>query len=440
MVKDFWSRMLEMAYYRRQQNTEEKHGQLVEFVLKDILTNITVDDTQDTKTIDSEDQEDSDRCVNIDDYKNEISDLIQEGEMPLDELLEKYTSSGPYNSTLELPLSSPDESLSCDEDTENDSVEATECRPMAVDATAGETDDDDDTDVVVKAYHSLQELIQLAQNVHPVGHNLTVSPVNINSLSPLIVKPLREYQLIGSDWLTTMYHLVGGCLLCDGPSLGKKVQVIGFLAHLAIDRGVWGRHLIVIPSICLPAWQAEFERWYPASKVLVYCGQSASMAGKRPSWSNSECHILITSYQILRQDFELFKNKKWKCLVIDDVNCVVNSEVWSLLLNLTSDFTVQLTSSDVINDCSSSSLMEFLRLSFPRSCRDDLNGQLRTVDPETAKQVALAVMLRRSQDDVQCQLPNVTTHYFMSNDAEATFPLFGLLDNDTPIACCHSTA
>ena len=102
---------------------------------------------------------------------------------------------------------------------------------------------------------------------------------SVKEPSPLIVQPLRDYQLIGINWLLAMYDLRAGCILADELALGKKVQVIGYMAQLASSQHVWGPHLIVTPTGCLPSWRAEFERWFSSSKTCVYYGVPFSKHG-----------------------------------------------------------------------------------------------------------------------------------------------------------------
>jgi len=113
--------------------------------------------------------------------------------------------------------------------------------------------------------------------------------------STLIVRPLRDYQLIGINWLLAMYDLRAGCILADESALGKKVQVIGYLAQLASCQGVWGPHLIVTTTGCLPAWRSEFERWFPSSKTCVYYGVPFSKHGH----SNDRKQVRLSSDKLL---------------------------------------------------------------------------------------------------------------------------------------------
>jgi SNF2 family DNA or RNA helicase len=61
-------------------------------------------------------------------------------------------------------------------------------------------------------------------------------------------------------------------ILADEMGLGKTIQTIAFLAHLAIEKGIWGPHLIVVPTTILMNWEIEFKRWCPAFKIMTYFG------------------------------------------------------------------------------------------------------------------------------------------------------------------------
>lgn len=50
--------------------------------------------------------------------------------------------------------------------------------------------------------------------------------------------------------------------------LGKTVQCIAFLCHVAERLGVWGPFLVVSPASTLHNWQQEMERFVPDFKVV----------------------------------------------------------------------------------------------------------------------------------------------------------------------------
>ena len=60
---------------------------------------------------------------------------------------------------------------------------------------------------------------------------------------------LKDYQLIGVNWLHLLYKEGLSCILADEMGLGKTCQVIAFLGGL-LERtgGQRGKHLVVVPS------------------------------------------------------------------------------------------------------------------------------------------------------------------------------------------------
>ena len=54
--------------------------------------------------------------------------------------------------------------------------------------------------------------------------------------------------------------------------LGKTLQTIALLAYLAAYKGIWGPHLIIVPTSTMLNWECEFKRFCPSMKVLTYYG------------------------------------------------------------------------------------------------------------------------------------------------------------------------
>ena len=78
--------------------------------------------------------------------------------------------------------------------------------------------------------------------------------------------------MIGVDWLVTLHNKRLNGILADEMGLGKTIETISMLASLASDKGVWGPHLIVVPTTIIINWEMEFKRWCPAFKILTYFG------------------------------------------------------------------------------------------------------------------------------------------------------------------------
>jgi helicase SWR1 len=134
--------------------------------------------------------------------------------------------------------------------------------------------------------------------------------------------------------------------------LGKTIQTISLLAYLAVYKGIWGPHLVVVPTSCIVNWESEFKRWSvfvfhnfcetacltlvvivrcPAFKILTYYGGSKTRKQLRVGWSKLNAfHVCITSYQLVVQDASSFKRKQWYYMILDEAH---NIKVRDNLMN-----------------------------------------------------------------------------------------------------------
>jgi hypothetical protein len=97
---------------------------------------------------------------------------------------------------------------------------------------------------------------------------------------------------------------------------GKTLQTIALLAYLAAYKGIWGPHLIVVPTSVILNWETELKRFCPALKVLCYYGSAKRRKELRQGWTKANWnHVVITSYQLVVQDSFAFKRKRWYCKI-----------------------------------------------------------------------------------------------------------------------------
>ena len=141
----------------------------------------------------------------------------------------------------------------------------------------------------------------------------------VTSYSParLQGKPY-PYQKQGIDWLCDyLDHGLGG-LLCDEMGLGKTYQAIGLAAH-ALDSKI-GKVLVVCPSTLLANWKKEFDTFFPNSGLWIHAGQLRSLAPEDISKSN----LILTTYDILYRDIELFDEFDWGLVMCDEAQALKN--------------------------------------------------------------------------------------------------------------------
>ncbi|CAL9186309.1 protein PHOTOPERIOD-INDEPENDENT EARLY FLOWERING 1-like isoform X1 [Musa acuminata AAA Group] len=265
-----------------------------------------------------------------------------------------------------------------------------------------------------------------ARSAQPTGN--TFSTTKVRTKFPFLLKhPLREYQHIGLDWLVTMYEKRLNGILADEMGLGKTIMTIALLAHLACDKGIWGPHLIVVPTSVMLNWETEFLKWCPAFKILTYFGSAKERKLKRQGWLKPNYfHICITTYRLVIQDSKVFKRKKWKYLILDEAHLIKNwkSQRWQTLLNFNSKRRILLTGTPLQNDLMELwSLMHFLMPHIFQSHQEfkdwfcnPISGMVEgqeKVNKEVVDRlhnVLRPFILRRLKRDVEKQLPKKHEH------------------------------
>ncbi|KAK4404935.1 protein PHOTOPERIOD-INDEPENDENT EARLY FLOWERING 1 [Sesamum angolense] len=279
---------------------------------------------------------------------DEIALLQKESEVPIEELLARYKENcdddeGVEDGSESLSASGSEEFLGSSEqgnselkrpDDESNGFQM-DIRPYPEEDEAeclGKSGEDTQNEDIIA------DAAAAARSAQPTGN--TFSTTKVRTKFPFLLKyPLREYQHIGLDWLVTMYEKRLNGILADEMGLGKTIMTIALLAHLACEKGIWGPHLIVVPTSVMLNWETEFLKWCPAFKILTYFGSAKERRIKRQGWLKpNSFHVCITTYRLVIQDSKVFKRKKWKYLILDEAHLIKNwkSQRWQTLLNFNS--------------------------------------------------------------------------------------------------------
>lgn len=135
---------------------------------------------------------------------------------------------------------------------------------------------------------------------------------------------LRNYQKKAFRWLTTMARYGLGGILADDMGLGKTLETITFLLHNhEISDGEKRISLVVCPTSLVLNWVSEISRFAPALKSLAVMGSAPQRAELVEQISDYD--IIITSYELLKRDIELYKPYTFDCEIIDEAQYVKNA-------------------------------------------------------------------------------------------------------------------
>ncbi|RKP08892.1 SNF2 family N-terminal domain-containing protein [Thamnocephalis sphaerospora] len=169
----------------------------------------------------------------------------------------------------------------------------------------------------------------------------------------LLRHKLRDYQLEGLRWMVDLHDKGLNGILADEMGLGKTIQTIALFAHLACEKGVWGPHLVVVPTSVLLNWTVELKKWCPGLKVLTYYGSAKERKERRRGWSTENSfHVCVTTYQLVLQDQAIFRRRHWYYMVLDEAHNIKNfrSQRWQTLLGFHSRHRLLLTGTPLQNN------------------------------------------------------------------------------------------
>ncbi|RYP78774.1 hypothetical protein DL770_006833 [Monosporascus sp. CRB-9-2] len=247
---------------------------------------------------------------------------------------------------------------------------------------------------------------------------------------------LREYQHYGLDWLAGLYKNKTNGILADEMGLGKTIQTIALLAHLACHHEVWGPHLVIVPTSVMLNWEMEFKKWCPGFKVMSYYGSIEERRRKRQGWKTDDnWNVCITSYQIVLQDQQVFKRRRWHYMILDEAHNIKNfkSKRWQTLLTFNTQARLLLTGTPLQNNLTELwSLLFFLMPSengvggfadlaefqdwfhkpesqILESGREQMDDEARAIIAKLHK-VLRPYLLRRLKADVEKQMPAKYEH------------------------------
>ena len=197
--------------------------------------------------------------------------------------------------------------------------------------------------------------VELHRNSAQVSQSATPQPnTHLKTPIPFLLRgTLREYQHYGLDWLAGLYANNTNGILADEMGLGKTIQTIALLAHLACEHEVWGPHLVIVPTSVMLNWEMEFKKWCPGFKILTYYGTQEERKRKRLGWKSEDSwNVCITSYQLVIQDQQVFKRRRWHYMILDEAHNIKNfqSQRWQTMLTFNTQARLLLTGTPLQNN------------------------------------------------------------------------------------------
>lgn len=151
---------------------------------------------------------------------------------------------------------------------------------------------------------------------------------------PVSIKAeLRPYQQEGVNWLAFLnrYNLHG--ILCDDMGLGKTLQTICIIAsdhHMRAEEYARSQStdsrklpsLIICPPSVSGHWQQEVKQYAPFLRCVAYVGPPPERSKVLSELNTAD--IVVTSYDICRNDNDVLSPKSWNYCVLDEGHLIKN--------------------------------------------------------------------------------------------------------------------
>ncbi len=224
---------------------------------------------------------------------------------------------------------------------------------------------------------------------------------------------LRDYQKEGFYWLNFLDEFQWGGCLADDMGLGKTLQVLTFLQYKK-EQGETKPSLIVVPTTLIFNWENEIQKFAPEFTYFVNWGTSRI----RSQEAFNDYDLIIASYDIIKNDIELFSEFQFHYVILDEAQAIKNpkSQRFKAVTLLKADNRLTLTGTPLENNTFDLySQMSFLNPGLLGS-QENFKSEFATPidknkDPEQSQKLRKLVhpfILRRKKEEVEQELPEKT--------------------------------
>lgn len=249
-------------------------------------------------------------------------------------------------------------------------------------------------------------------------------PENLNTI-------LRYYQKTGFKWLKILDHYKFGGILADDMGLGKTIQmlsvIVDYIQNSNQDDMIPGQEqigdkkrasLVVSPSSLTLNWQNEATKFTNELKTMVIRGTLSER--KRQIEEIENYDLVITSYDLLKRDIELYKKKdyQFRFIVADEAQYLKNSNTQNAksMKQIKADTKYALTGTPIENSLAELwSIFDFIMPGYLFSYRKFKNVYetpiVKDNDEKVLEKLKMLIepfVLRRNKKEVLTELPDKT--------------------------------
>ena len=251
-----------------------------------------------------------------------------------------------------------------------------------------------DNEAFVKVKKKLENVIKEITKMHELKFTI---PDDLNG-------NLRSYQIQGYKWFKSLSYLNLGGILADEMGLGKTIQAITFLLSEKIKKS-----LVVVPTSLIYNWISEFNKFAPALNVGIVYGDVKER--KKIIQDSSKYNILITTYGLLKNDINEYKELNFEYLILDEGQNINNykTQTAKAVRKIDSNIRFVLTGTPIENNLIELwSIFDFIMPGYLYS-KDEFTRKFLKEDKGMLEELKLLIspyILKRNKKDVLKELPD----------------------------------
>ena len=238
---------------------------------------------------------------------------------------------------------------------------------------------------------------------------------------------LKTYQLVGLQWLVSLFINNLNGILADEMGLGKTIQAIALICYLIEFKRNEGPFLIVVPLSTISNWVLEFNKWAPKVKLVVYKGSPNNRKQISQHLKSEKYNVVLTTYEYIMKDKFILNKIVWLYIIVDEGHRMKNSKskfTQTLGTQFQSIYRLLLTGTPLQNNLSELwALLNFLLPKIFNSCDEfekwfnqpfnkytnernvDLNEEEQLLIINRLHRVLTPFLLRREKKEVEKELP-----------------------------------
>jgi len=260
-----------------------------------------------------------------------------------------------------------------------------------------------------------------AGNVSAGRKDDEVEKFQLKSQPELVETNLRDYQLIGLEWMVNMHMNGLPMILGDEMGLGKTLQTISLLAYLKehSTQFTTGPSLVICPLSVLYSWCNEVKKHAPQLKFFrLHSSEQKQRDNQKSTLLNHalEYDIIITTYEMAKssQIASVISNTYFNYVILDEGHIIKDSstQISLAVRKIHSQNKLILTGTPLQNNLVE--LYSILNYLYPTVFteesyfRDAFDIGRNSVDKDMllkANKVLALFMLRRLKDEVEKLMP-----------------------------------